>query len=113
MLCRPSFQQLVAILTEIEVEFRRECHRQRPAMAVGAAPTSPAPAGGRRKGSVGPGGIPLAHGVHKPPSRFGSVIDANAGSFSTATANPMLYAGATAQFDVSARANVGQSRLST
>jgi len=103
MLCRPSFQQLVAILTEIEVEFRRECHRQRPAMAVGAAPTSPTPAGGRRKGSVGPGGIPHAHGVHKPPSRFGSVIDANT----------MLYAGATAQFDVSARANVGQSRLST
>ena len=27
VLCRPTFQELVQILTETEGEFRRECHR--------------------------------------------------------------------------------------
>ena len=81
-------------------------------MAVGAAPNSPSPGTGRRR-SVGPGGVPLPHGGQKPPSRFGSGVDPNAGSFSTATANPMLYAGATVNVEASAKPSAGPSRLSS
>ncbi|KAL3138446.1 hypothetical protein ABBQ32_006236 [Trebouxia sp. C0010 RCD-2024] len=102
---RPTFQQLVEMLTEIEVEFRRECHRQRPAMAAAAANTTPSPVGRRR--SVGLGGVPLPLGAHKPPSRFGSGIDPNAGSFSTTTAMPMLYPASSAQSDASMRTAAG------
>ena len=112
VLCRPTFQQLVAILTEIEVEFRRECHRQRPAMTVGAAANSPSSTTGRGR-SVGPGGVPLPFGGQKPPSRLGSGVDPNAGSFSSATASPMLYAGASLQAEASTRASLGASRLSS
>ena len=102
--CRPTFQQLVAILTEIEVEFRRECHRQRP---CGSVANSPTPTKGR---SIGPGGIPLPNGGHKPPSRFGSITDPNAGSFSAAASSTMLHAG---QNELSAKAGAGPSRLSS
>lgn len=105
--CRPTFQQLVEILTEIEVEFRRECHRQRPAIAAAAANTTPSPVGKRR--SVGLGGVPLPLGAHKPPSRFGSGIDPNAGSFSTTTAIPMLYPASSAQSEASMRTTAGPS----
>ncbi|KAL3143112.1 hypothetical protein ABBQ38_003385 [Trebouxia sp. C0009 RCD-2024] len=104
---RPTFQQLVEILTEIEVEFRRECHRQRPAIAAAAANTTPSPVGKRR--SVGLGGVPLPLGAHKPPSRFGSGIDPNAGSFSTTTAIPMLYPASSAQSEASMRTTAGPS----
>ena len=81
-------------------------------MTVGPGLNNPSPAGGRRR-SVGPGGVPLPHGGHKPPSRFGSVTDPNAGSFSIATANPMLYDGAAVPSDAPTRALVGQSRFSS
>lgn len=83
LLCRPTFLQLVETLTQIEIEFRRECRRQRPAM-WGAAGGTPA----RRK-STGLGGIPIPH-THKPPSRFGSNVEkTNAESFSVA-ASPLM-----------------------
>lgn len=109
VICRPTFQQLVEILTEIEVEFRRECHRQRPAMAVGAASNSPSPPGKRR--SVGLGGVPLP-GAKKPPSRFSSGIDSDAGSFSATTASPMLYSASSAQSEAAMKAGGVPSRQS-
>ena len=75
-------------------------------MAVGAAANSPSPGGGRRR-SVGMGGVPLPHGGQKPPSRFGSGVDLNAGSFSATTASPMLYAGSSVQSEVSVKVNAG------
>lgn len=100
-ICRPTFQQLVEILTEIEVEFRRECHRQRPAMAVGVASNNPSP--GRRR-SVGFGGVPLPHGAKKPPTRFGSGIDPDAVSFSMTSATPMLRAASSVQSEAFTKA---------
>lgn len=100
-MCRPTFQQLVEVLTEIEVEFRRECHRQRPAMAVGVATNSPSP--GRRR-SVGFGGVPLPHGARKPPTRFGSGLDLDAASFSALSATPMLRAASSAQSEAFTKA---------
>ena len=38
LLCRPTFQELVQILTETEGEFRRECHRCSAAEVAYAAP---------------------------------------------------------------------------
>ena len=70
-------------------------------MAVGAASNGPSP--GRRR-SVGLGGIPLPHGARKPPSRFGSGIDPDAGSFSATTATPMLYVASAAQNEAASKA---------
>lgn len=83
MLYRPTFLQLVETLTQIEIEFRRECRRQRP--ATGA----PAAGGPARRKSTGLGGGSIPH-AHKPPSRFGSNIEkSNAESFSVA-ASPLM-----------------------
>ncbi len=65
--CRPTFKEMVAKLTEMEGEFRRECHRQRSIAGSQAASGTATPAARSRRAS----GLTLApsgpSGLGPPP----------------------------------------------